>query len=216
MPSIDEGAKAYEMGLAARFGVAVSTRRKALKLTASELARRTAELGYPISRGAIAKIESNSRSGKIDVAELLVLSAALDIPPVLLLVLIFPTGTLVEVLPGVEVRGDEAVRWLSGRTSFPRKVDADGSKPAPPNDGVKLIAAAASVDKALEERIPLVNQLQKAEEPREVEVAQRMLQINDEQVEGMLQELSEAQRALWGFLPPPSSDSLPPEHESDG
>jgi hypothetical protein len=57
MPSIDERAKAFELELSRRFGLAVETRRKALNLTASEVARRTAELGYPISRGAIAKIE---------------------------------------------------------------------------------------------------------------------------------------------------------------
>ena len=50
-----------------------------------ELAERTAELGYPITRVAISKIERNSREGKLDVAELLVLAEALGIAPVLLL-----------------------------------------------------------------------------------------------------------------------------------
>src|SRR5260370_40949205 len=84
MPSIDEGAKAFENNLASRFGFALSTRRKALKVTASEVARLTAELGYPISRGAIAKIESNSRPGKIDLPEELVLPAPPALPPQLL------------------------------------------------------------------------------------------------------------------------------------
>jgi transcriptional regulator with XRE-family HTH domain len=200
MPSIDEGAKTYENGLAARFGFAVKTRRAALKWSASELARRTAELGYPISRGAIAKIESNSRSGKVDVAELLVLSAALDIPPVVLLFLIVPIGGPTEVLPGVGVMAEDAVRWASGRISFPRQVLLADSedKPEPPNDGVKLITAAMTLEKALEARIPLVNQLEKAEDPREVEVAQRTLQTNDEQIEGFLQDMRDAQLALWG------------------
>jgi len=202
MPSIDEGAKAYEMGLAARFGVAVKARRTALKLTASELARRTAELGYPISRGAIAKIESNSRSGKVDVAELLVLSAALDIPPVFLLFFIFPGGSLVEVLPGYQALPEDAARWVSGRISFPRKVGDAGFEDhaRPPNDGVKVIAAASAVESALEERMRLEKQLEKAQDhPGEAEVAQRMLQITEEKVVGYLQEQGAAQRALWGL-----------------
>jgi transcriptional regulator with XRE-family HTH domain len=200
MPKVDERAKAFEMGLADRFGFAVRTRRSALKLSASELAKRTAELGYPITRGAIAKIESNSRSGKVDVAELLVLSAALDIPPVVLLFLIVPIGGPTEVLPGVGVMAEEAVRWVSGQVSFPRQILLAESedKAKPPNDGVKLIAAATSLDDALEARIPLVNQREKAQDTREVEVAQRMLQLNDEQIEGLPKEMRDAQLALWG------------------
>jgi hypothetical protein len=86
-----------------------------------ELARRTAELGYPISRGATAKIESEVRSGKIDVAEVLVLAAALDIPPVLLLFPQFSTDGGAVVVPGVMASEDEAVRWMSGQVSFPHR-----------------------------------------------------------------------------------------------
>jgi transcriptional regulator with XRE-family HTH domain len=213
MPSIDEGAKAYEMGFAARFGLAVQKRRKALKLTASELSRRTADLGYPISRGAIAKIESNSRSGKIDVAELLVLSLALDIPPVLLLFDGFPSGQPVEMRPGVEADVEDAVRWVSGRISSPRKVVRETfegrgqiirvgyeDRPKPPNDGVKLIAAALSFDKALEDRIPVMIQLEKAQhDGGDVDTAQRMLEIHDEHIEAMRQEIRDARDALWGL-----------------
>jgi transcriptional regulator with XRE-family HTH domain len=210
MPSIDEGAKDFEINLAHFFGFAVSTRRKALKLTASELARRTAELGYPISRGAIAKIESNSRSGKVDVAELLVLSAALDIPPLLLLFSGFSMDGFMEVLPGVLTPDDEAARWVSGRVSFPRKLGPNAlgveGQPTPPNDGVKLIEAALSRDKALEARIPLLDVLHKAQQgpgdlqtALDVQTARRMLEINDEQIESMRQEIRDAREALWGF-----------------
>ena len=109
------------MNLADRFGSAVSARRKALKLTASEVARRTAELGYPISRGAIAQIESNSRSGKVDVVELLVLSAASVLLPASLLFSGFPWASVEEVLPGVEVQVGDAVRWVSGYISRSRR-----------------------------------------------------------------------------------------------
>jgi len=212
MPSIDERAKAYEMGLAARFGFAVKTRRAALKLSASEVARRTSELGYPISRGAIAKIESNSRSGKVDVAELFALAAALDIPPVLLLFQGFPAGEPVEVRPGVEVSVEDAVEWVGGRRSAPRKVIretfADTGQPIirtapderfkPPNDGVKLITAELSLDKAIRDRFLLMAQLDKAQnEGGDVDTAQRMLDLHDERIEGLQNEIFEAREALW-------------------
>ena len=74
MPSIDESAKAWELELSGRVGAAVQARRKALKLTALDLADKCRELGYPITRQAISKIETNNRRGKIDLAELLVLA----------------------------------------------------------------------------------------------------------------------------------------------
>src|SRR6267142_6092685 len=69
--------KAWEMELAGRVGAAIKARRNALKLTAVDLAERTKALGYPVNRVAISKIEGNLRAGKLDVAELLVLAAAL-------------------------------------------------------------------------------------------------------------------------------------------
>ena len=79
-----------------------------------ELAERAADLGYPMTRVAISKIEGNSRAGKLDVAELLVLAAVLHIPPALLLAPDFPDGK-VETRPGHSVDSREAVAWFSGR-----------------------------------------------------------------------------------------------------
>jgi hypothetical protein len=72
---------------------------------------------------AIAKIESNSGSGKVDVAEVLVLSAAVEIPPLLLLFPGVATDGGAEIVPGVFTREDEAVRWMSGQVSFPQEYD---------------------------------------------------------------------------------------------
>jgi transcriptional regulator with XRE-family HTH domain len=225
MPSINREAKAFETTLASWFAFAVRTRRKALKLTASELSRRTGELGYPITRGAISKIEAEVRSGKIDVAEVFVLSAALDMPPVLMLFPNFSTDGSHQVLPGFSVRNEDAVRWMAGRISFPQKEEFVSRRlegePHPPNEGVKLIAAVASLEQALETRIPLVNELQKAEADWDDvqansadaqanlddvyakwdkrENARRMLQINDEQVAARRKEIRDAREALWGM-----------------
>ena len=123
MPKIDEVAKAWEMRVADRVGRAVQKRRKAQGWTGVELAERTAELGYPITRVAISKIERNSREGKLDVAELLVLAEALGIAPVLLLAPDFPDGE-VETRPGHSVDSRQAVRWFSGREAELIQADA--------------------------------------------------------------------------------------------
>src|SRR5690349_5074985 len=100
MPNIDEISKAWELDLSRRVGAAVMSRRKALGLTAVQLADRTRELGCPITRVAITKIETNKRAGKLDISEILVLAVALEIPPALLLVPEFPDDSSVELLPG--------------------------------------------------------------------------------------------------------------------
>ena len=123
MPKVNEAAKAWELTLAQRVGDAVAKRRKAKGLTGVQLADRTAELGYPITRVAISKIETNSRAGKLDVAELLVLAEALEIPPVLLLAADFPDGK-VETRPGHTVDSLDAVRWFSGAEAKLIRADA--------------------------------------------------------------------------------------------
>lgn len=204
MTNIDLGPKEFETTRAEWFAWAISTRRKALKLTASELARRTDELGYPISRSTIAKIESNLRSGKIDVAEVLVLAAALDIPPVLLLFPQVGTDGGGVILPKFMTKEDEAVRWMSGEVSFPQKYDLSSlrleGQPQPPNDGVKLVAAVSLLDQLLETRISLVDHLYKVQEhAAEVRTAQRMLEKNNEQIEAARKQRLDAQKALWGM-----------------
>ncbi|MEB3062469.1 helix-turn-helix domain-containing protein [[Mycobacterium] zoologicum] len=113
MPSIDEAAKTWQMELAGRVGVAVQAARKAAGMTAVQLSQRTRDLGFPVSRAAISKIEANVRAGKLDVSELLVLAAALDVPPLALLFPDLPAGR-VEMLPDQDVSSLEAFLWASG------------------------------------------------------------------------------------------------------
>jgi transcriptional regulator with XRE-family HTH domain len=116
MPNIDETAKAWKTELAGRLGATVQARRKALNMTALQLAARTKELGYPVARVAISKIETNTRAGKFDLDELFVLAAALDIPPTLLL---FPGGGGSELLPGLHVDDTDGRAWLAGTRPLP-------------------------------------------------------------------------------------------------
>lgn len=82
------------------------------RMSAQALADRCAELGLPIGRVAITKLENGIRE-KVSIAELLVLAAALEVPPVLL---IFPVGRekAVEVLPARPLDPWHATLWLSG------------------------------------------------------------------------------------------------------
>src|ERR1700682_2903017 len=178
-----------------------------MNLTASELSRRTVERGYPISRGAIAKIESNLRSGKVDVAEVLVLSAALDIPPVLLLFPQFSTDGRGVVLPGVLAKEDEAVRWMSGQVPLPQGNDMPDMRlehigPDLPNEGVKLVVAMQLLQQALETRISLVHHLHTLEvNAAEVTDAHRMLDMNNELIQNLRQQIRAARETLWGMNP---------------
>ncbi|WP_075237635.1 helix-turn-helix domain-containing protein [Mycobacterium colombiense] len=199
MPSSHPQAKEYEDRLAKEFARTVAARRKALNLSASELARRTAELGYPITRGTIAKIESNSRSGKVDVAELLVLAAALDIPPVLLLFSEVVKGPPVHVLPNVRTSAWEAARWMSGLAALPQPYP---EPPLPPNAGVKQIASLSAEDEAVAERIPLVTHLENAEGPDETELARRTLEAHDARIRSLRDDAIDALIVLWHGLDP--------------
>jgi transcriptional regulator with XRE-family HTH domain len=216
MPYVEKSAKDFEVTRAGWFGNAVGWRRKALKLTAAELSRRTAELGYPISRVAIAKIESNLRSGKIDVAEVLVLAAALDIPPVLLLFPQVATDGGAVILPNFMTKEDEAVRWMAGQVSFPQQYDFGSMRlegqPNPPNHGVNLLAAMSLREELLESRISLVDYWHRVQEdPAEAKTAQRMLDKNGEQLEAVRKQIRDAQEALWGMR----RDSDEPEEQED-
>lgn len=121
------------MSLADRIGKAVARRRAKLGMTAVDLADRTRELGYPITRVAISKIENNARAGKLDISELSVLAAALRIPPILLVYPDVPNAE-VEVLPNVEpAASDKAFRWFTGEVSLVHSYTSD--------DSLRLLAA---------------------------------------------------------------------------
>src|SRR5436189_2455562 len=86
--------------------------------SAQEIADETARLGYPLSRSQIANLESG-RKRSLDIAELLIIAAALEVPPVTLLYPDLPNGE-VEVLPGQFVSSTVALlRFTGERDSKP-------------------------------------------------------------------------------------------------
>lgn len=85
--------------------------------SAQWLADQTELLGHPISRAAIANYESGRKKG-LDVTELMVLAAALRLPPLALLFPQLPDGR-VEVLPGLTGSCWDGVAWFSGEERSP-------------------------------------------------------------------------------------------------
>lgn len=89
-------------------------------LTQQAVSDRTEKLGARISRDNLAKIETApGRAESLPVVDMLVLAAALDVPPVLLLL---PLGEEEEVMitPGVPVHPHLALDWIVGRETFTR------------------------------------------------------------------------------------------------
>ena len=121
----------WSTGLHQRIAAAIRDARSQRQMSAQDLADETERLGHPVSRSQIANYESNRKRG-LDVAEFLILAAALDIPPSLLLFPTFPDDT-VEVLPGRVIDTSRAVDWLSGHATL-----AIG----PSTPGTELIEAA--------------------------------------------------------------------------
>lgn len=92
-------------------------------MSVSEVAERTRELGYPIHRVTLGKIESNNREGKFDVVEVIVLAIALDVEP---LHLLFPDllHGRVDWLPGRSMRTEDAILGFVGHPDRTNARDA--------------------------------------------------------------------------------------------
>ena len=114
----------WQTKLSENFGNALQKHRTEQGLSAAKLSELTKQAGFQVTRSTIAKMESNSRGGKLDIAELLILSAALDVPPGLLLFPGYPSRT-VEITPAIRFNAATrypsfyAVEWLAGRARTP-------------------------------------------------------------------------------------------------
>lgn len=113
----DESAREWASERAALFGEAVGFWRKKIDLTMVELSNRTKEIGYPITRATIAKIESNQRNAKVDFAEVVTLATALEVAPSDLVFFGYPSREL-RVVPRVYMASNEAIDWFNGTESY--------------------------------------------------------------------------------------------------
>ena len=132
--------------LAAAVAGEISRLRKAKKpkWSIKRLADETARLGYPIGQSVLSNIEYGRRGARLDVAELLVLAAALDVPPARLLWPNYPDG-IVEYLPDWPATAEHAALIFTGR------LRADFS----PDSSVPIGGRLREVDELLEERLRL-------------------------------------------------------------
>jgi transcriptional regulator with XRE-family HTH domain len=110
--------------------------RQERKMSAQQLADRTAQLGMPMPRSVLANLESGRRT-TVSAAEVMILSAALDVAPIELL---YPAGfeSETEVLPGRSVDPLGAVRWFSGEMKL--DVSDTATKLRPPVAGEETAA----------------------------------------------------------------------------
>ncbi|MCL6302934.1 helix-turn-helix domain-containing protein [Streptomyces kronopolitis] len=115
--------------LAATIAGEILRYRRNQKMSAQRLSDRCAELGMDVPRATISNLE-NGRRTSIAVAELLVLAAALDVPPA---ALVFPVGYTeeTEALPGAMTPPYEAVRWFGGEehSATPQAAAQDPTSP---------------------------------------------------------------------------------------
>lgn len=109
--AVEISGDAWHAALSWRIGRAIKSRRTDLEMTAQQLSERCRELGVPIHRTTITKIE-NGRS-RFDLGELIVLAVALNTSPVRL-VFPGPYKALVDVTPRVRVPEFQAAQWFSG------------------------------------------------------------------------------------------------------
>jgi hypothetical protein len=170
----------WAKALVKRVGQAVKAARQGK--SAAWLSDRTDELGYRISPTVIAKLDSGHRGEVLSVPELLILAAALDIPPALLLFPSFPSGT-VELLPDDrQATGYEAVKWVGGERTLPaRRVDRDrGVHQGPVNVGTQLVAAVRERDRLNREH--LYANMQAAQPNTDKQAARLQIDDLDEQL----------------------------------
>lgn len=111
---MDDNSPDWPIELSKAIGAAMRDAREAQDISAVKLAARTAELGYPIHRVAISKLESGERA--VTVPELITLAAALNTVP---LALLLPAAVdeTIEILPDNEMPGASAIGWFTGTTS---------------------------------------------------------------------------------------------------
>lgn len=121
---------------------------KTPKWSIQRLADETAKLGYPIGQSVLSNFEYGRRGARLDVAELLVIAAALDVPPAHLLWPNYPDGP-VEYLPNFPATAEVAGLIFTGRMAADFTRDAD----------VPIGGRLPEVDELLEERLRLTDSL---------------------------------------------------------
>jgi transcriptional regulator with XRE-family HTH domain len=174
-------------------------------MTLQELSDRCTGLGYPIARSVLSKLEKGHRHS-VSVDEVLVLAAALHVPPALLL---FPLGRsqTAEPLPGYRVHPMDAIRWLTGELPL----TSEGPDYSGRDQPLTLYSLHAHEVERWQERRGVnqrvlaraMDELRSAKTPRQQRAAQIEAEDARNELDGHhLKSLRYAMRQL-GYLPPP-------------
>lgn len=122
-----------------------------------------------------------------------------------------------EVLPDIQVRDVEAVRWASGGISLQQKGGRSGTdQPNASNDGVKLVKRRLDLDETIEAVDKVLAQRQIGPNSAEGENARRLMGIHGQQLTEILTQINSDKAALWGLSPEELADLPFMESESDG
>jgi transcriptional regulator with XRE-family HTH domain len=123
----------------------VKSYRRMRGLSAQQLADACASLGHPIQRSVLANLESGRRA-TVSIADLVVLSKALGVPPILL---IYPVGAVaaVEVLPAEFRHPWSTLKWFVGESAYPAEdeVTPRGSGGGTPEDNQAFFDTASTL-----------------------------------------------------------------------
>ncbi len=103
-------AEQWSENLHARIGQAIRSARSGRRMSAQQVADETEHLRYPITRSQIANYESG-RKQSLDIAELMTIAAALEVPPLSLILGGHPDQEI-EFLPGQMATTAAALAWL--------------------------------------------------------------------------------------------------------
>ncbi|TCJ68724.1 UNVERIFIED_ORG: hypothetical protein EDC92_1485 [Dietzia maris] len=103
--------------MTARIGTTISHLR--VERSVQWLADETKGLGHHVSRTTLWELEAGKRKN-ISVAELLIIAAALEVPPLSLVFPELPDG-VVRALPDTPMTSFDAIRWASGEGDLPTR-----------------------------------------------------------------------------------------------
>jgi len=121
----------WAISATADIGKRVAAFRERRGMTVQALADRCAELGLPLGRVALTKLETGKRLG-VTPAELMVFAAVFEVAPIELIFSIGYAGR-VELFPGAELRPLDAVNWFCGGVAL--DVSLDGARVRQPQPG---------------------------------------------------------------------------------
>jgi len=159
------------------------------------LADRTQELGYGISRTTISELENGKRK-YVTVAELVVLAAALDTAPILLLYP-GPHDRVINVLPHIHAPELQAAAWFSMADSsalLPAELPNDADAFAANTKRLRIAIEIAQLEAEKESAVRLVLGPADKREQAEQRLGVHMVRVVDgltAQIESLRAELKE-------------------------